>query len=176
MKRIALLLIMFLLAACNKEKSFEFPPYEGKDLTIGVIGEQPDIDSDKIRFQELSFDELLQEVESIPEQFDAIFIMPEELSEAADDELAEIYKQLTIPTIFIDSRKSSLPFVTEGVSFESAPDTGHSYASGILFVGDLRTYEFGLYNDTRTEETIKTTYTDIFNTIEKLRVYNDNRK
>lgn len=176
MKRIALLLIMFLLAACNKEKSFEFPPYDGKDLTIGVIGEQPDIDSDKIRFQKVSFNDLLYEVESIPEQFDAIFIMPEELSEAADDELAEIYKQLTIPTIFIDSRKSSFPFTTEGVSFESAPDMGHGYASGILFVGNLRTYEFGLYNDIRTEETIKATYTTIFDTIEELSVYNDSRK
>ncbi|MBB4822926.1 hypothetical protein HNO89_000144 [Sporosarcina luteola] len=165
MKGISLFLIMFLLAACSKEKSVEFPPYEGKDVTIGVIGEQPDIDSDKILFQELSFDELLHESESIPKRFDAIFIMPEELSEAADDELAEIYKQLTIPTIFIDSRKDAFPFVTEGVSFESAPDMGQGYASGILFIGNLRTYEFGLYNDIRTEKTIKATYTAIFDTI-----------
>ena len=63
--------------------------------------------------------------------------------EADDDKYVATYKDLQIPTFFIETTKLHLPFVNEGITYETARkiDGENVYAVGYLYSGTEEEYK-----------------------------------
>lgn len=55
--------------------------YEGRPLTIAVIGDFPEIKEEQVSFEEITFDDVMN---NDFDSYDAVFIMPENLSQASE--------------------------------------------------------------------------------------------
>jgi hypothetical protein len=163
-----LLFICFILAGCNSDTN-DTPRYEGKSLVIGVIGDAPNIREKNVDFKIITFKQL--EDQNISPDFDAIFIMKEHLTEAANQKYAKVYKNAGIPFFFMESKKSYLPFINEEMSYDDVPElTSDNYATGYFQSGnEHQHWGYGLYNDKANEPNIEDAYTRIFTTIESLK-------
>ncbi|MFD1775959.1 hypothetical protein [Paenibacillus rhizophilus] len=163
-----LLFICFILAGCNSD-TIDTPHYEGKSLVVGVIGDAPNIRENNVVFKKITFNQL--EDQNLSPDFDAIFIMKEYLSEAANQKYATVYKNAGIPFFFIESTKSYFPFINE-MSYDDSPDfASDNYATGYFQFGkEYQHWGYGLYNDKATETNIENVYTRIFTTIESIEV------
>lgn len=162
--------IQLFLVGCTKN-SVETEEYKGMDLKIGVVGEIPEVREENIKFAQIELKEIM-ELKRL-EEFDAVFIMKENLIEAANDEYVESYQSGVVPFFFIESEKSFLPFIKEGASYEGTKDVPDgSYATGYLNDskpnGEIKNWGYGLYNDIRNEANIKDVYSRIFNTISEI--------
>ena len=175
-KIITLVALILLLAGCSTEntsesskQSPEFKNYNGKPLKIAVIGNQPTIkEKDLIKFTPIQLNQLNKLDSS---QYDAIFIMKEYLEQAAESKYAKIYKSLNIPTFFIQTEKSFIPFIIEDLSYNDAPESeDQMFATGFLQKNKegYQSWSFGLYNDTVNETNIKDMYSRIFTTIKSI--------
>lgn len=105
--------------------------YKGKKLTIGVLGDIPEINEKQINFEEIRFEQFtIKEVRN----FDAIFVMKESLSTAAKRQYSHIYIDSNIPFFFIDSNKGAYPFIDEDLEYEEAAEIPYHnyYATGYL--------------------------------------------
>lgn len=144
--------------------SVETPQYSGRSLTIGIIGEVPDVREEQVKFVNIQFSDL--EEKPFQEQYDAIFITKDNLSEAAEDKYASIYKESTIPFFFIQSDKSYFPFLYEEGSYDEVTTPSEYYITGILYTIN-QTWQFGTYNNIENATNIKDAYSRIFETIEE---------
>ncbi|MDN4492988.1 hypothetical protein [Ureibacillus aquaedulcis] len=167
--------IQSFLVGCSKN-SIETEEYKGMDLKIGVIGEIPEVREKNIKFVELELKDI-KEPHRL-EELDAVFIMKENLIEAANDKYVESYQSGVLPFFFIESEKSYLPFVVAGASYEGTKDVQDgSYATGYLndpkTKGEMKYWGYGLYNDIWNEENIKDAYSRIFDTISELNIVNN---
>ncbi|TDK61738.1 hypothetical protein E2K98_12680 [Bacillus salipaludis] len=169
-----LLLTLFILSACSNDKNEvkDSPLYNGKKLTIGVVGKFPKVREQNIVFKNIKLEDLSQE--NLASKYNAVFIIKEHLSEAAKAPYAKIYKNSGIPSFFIESKKSFVPFIDEETDYEEFPDSkSGDYASGYYQSGKEGTsWGFGLYNNTVNEANIKDVFSRIFKTIEGI----DNQK
>lgn len=146
----------------------QFEIYEGSPLEIAVIGDPPKVYEDQITFEKVPIGEMLDNIE-----YDAVFIMEDNLLKASKSEYRSIYLESTIPYFFM-SAKSLIPFTSEGdKQFNSKWEwePGNSYAVGILQSGKEENlnnrWGFGLPNDEMTEANIKAVYSQIFKVIEE---------
>ncbi|APH07034.1 hypothetical protein A9C19_09440 [Bacillus weihaiensis] len=160
---------MSFLAACkgNENEVKNSPLYEGIELTIAVVGEEPKIREKQIIFETINLEDLKQD--NLFETYDAVFIMKEHLSATAKASFAKIYTSATLPFIFIETEKSYIPFVEEKTNYEAFPDVkSGDYAYGYYQVNkeEGRYWGYGLYNDTVNEVNVMDVYTRIFETIE----------
>ena len=163
-----LLLLSFLLTSCGMRDSIETDPYEGRALSIGVIGDPLKVRESGVSMKKIDFSDLNNT--DLSSKYDAVFVMENNLSKAADAEYASIYKSSDIPFFFIQSTKSYVPFIEEDLSYEDAPDfDGLAYAMGVLYTKDI-TWSFGLYNDKKNEKNIEDIYSRIFKTISEITV------
>jgi hypothetical protein len=165
-----LLLILVMLTGC-KSDTVDTPLYDGKNLVIGVIGNSPKVREENVKFKNINFNKL-EEGKNLSSAFDAIFIMKEHLSKAANSKYAAVYKNSGIPFFFIESTKSYIPFVNEHISYEDSPNIGdQTYATGYFQSGEGKDqyWFYGLYNDKVNENNIKDVYTRIFTTIESVK-------
>ncbi|WP_151737279.1 hypothetical protein [Paenibacillus tengchongensis] len=146
----------------------ETPLYEGPSLTLGVIGEPPEVREHQVNFIPLALNEMENEGARLGERFDAVLVMKEYLSEAAESRYAGVYQNADIPFFFIESKKSYMPFVLEDLSYDAAPDAvGGMYATGYYHnFGDSRVWGFN--PDKINERNIKDTYSRMFTTISLL--------
>ncbi|RED51097.1 hypothetical protein [Cohnella lupini] len=169
MNRISMILIIicFVLAGCNSD-TIDTPRYEGKTLVIGVIGDAPTTREKNVNFKKTTFSQL--EDQNLYPNFDAIFIMKEHLTEAANQKYAKEYINAGIPIFFMESKKSYLPFINEELSYDEVPDlSSDNYAIGYFQSGnEHQHWGYGLYNDKENEHNIEDVYTRIFTTIESL--------
>ena len=167
-KTIALLIIasFFGLIGCN---SINLKEYNGKPLSIAIIGEIPKIGENNIEFKEIGFSDM-QSNDTL-EKYDAIFITKDNLEEAANKKYINIYKNASIPFFFIENEKGHIPYTIENLSYEDIPN-GNSkyYITGLVFNGDetFKTYGYGLYNDIKNEKNIKDVYSRVFTTISEI--------
>lgn len=130
------LLLLSLLCITDAINTVDTPLYKGKGLTIGVIGNIPTVREENIQFKTIDFNDLIP-MEDLSSEFDAIFIMKENLSEASDAKNEAIYKNANIPFFFIQSKKSNIPFVVGDLSYEGVPDfNDQSYATGYYQAGE----------------------------------------
>ncbi|WP_310830075.1 hypothetical protein [Paenibacillus pedocola] len=173
MKSIYLFLIAaaILLTGCTitidtKKDSVDTPPYAGRALHLAVIGEAPSVRERQAKFSAITFDDLLNN-QSLAADFDAVFIMKEHLSEAADDQYAEVYRTAGIPFFFIESKKSYMPFILEDIAYEDIKDTNDGlYATGYFnSEGKWEFWGTGLYNDKVNSSNIQSAYSRVFETI-----------
>lgn len=173
-KIILLFLLISTLAACSMDKNEvkDSPLYEGLDLTIGVVGKIPDVRERNIVFKSIDLNDIRKG--NLSSKYDAIFIMKEQLIEAARAPYANIYKNSGIPFFFIESKKSHVPFVEAEIEYEAFPDTDSGeYASGYYEIGDSgKSFGYGLYNDTVNEVNILDVFSRIFMTIEQVNMKN----
>lgn len=156
-------LFLIFLIGCNNVK---FEEYNGESLNIGVIGEIPNVREKIIKFNNIDFEDLLNESTLI--KYDAIFITKENLSEAAKKEYAPIYNECVVPFFFIGSTKGYIPFIKEDLSYEYVPqlEDPPSYAVGIFKESDgLSFIGYGLYNDSENEKSIEDVYSRMFTSI-----------
>ncbi|HWO76559.1 MAG TPA: hypothetical protein VNM69_11790 [Bacillus sp. (in: firmicutes)] len=166
---IGILILLFFLMGCNAEDEYEAPVYKGQDLTIGVIGEKPDVREKNVHFQSVSLDELESANNRISDNFDTIFIMKENLEQAAENKYAKVYKELKLPIFFIESKKAYVPFINDDLTYNEVPDIDDQmYITGIISKGEdtFKIWGFGLYNDTENDTNIKSVYSSVFETIE----------
>ncbi|MDL4839466.1 hypothetical protein [Aquibacillus rhizosphaerae] len=154
----------------NNSSDTEFDLYNGKSLKIAVIGELPKVREEQVEFKEISFDELSkQKVNS----YDAVFIMKEKFSEASESQYATIYLKSTTP-YFFPATKSLIPFTSvEDIEYSNSWDwePGLPYIHGVYKPQNSERAErlgFGLYNEEKTEEHIKATYSLVFKKIAEL--------
>jgi len=157
---------LFCIVSCSTQNTIA-PPYNGNRLIIGIIGNPPEIRENNIKFHKISFKEL--ENSRLLSSFDAVMIMKEHLSEAAESKYAKVYKQASIPFFFVQSTKAFIPFTEEDLSYENTPEIDEwSYAAGYRRTpeGIDNSWSFGLYNDKVTKENILDVYSRIFTVIE----------
>lgn len=163
-------LILSIFSACspNENDMEQSPLYDGKKLTIGVVGNAPKVREQNITFKKITLNEIIEE--HLSSKYNAVFIMKEHLSEASKAPFAKIYKNSGIPFFFIESKKSYIPFVDEKTNYEEFPDIESGvYAYGYYQSGETGQYwGYGLYNDTVNEKNISDVYSRIFKTIETI--------
>ncbi|MBP1940384.1 hypothetical protein [Cytobacillus luteolus] len=162
------------LSACS-HTSPEFEIYEGKSLSIAVIGTSPLVKESQVKFNEISFDELLN---NNLMSYDAVLIMKEHLNQASESQYADVYLNSGIPFFFL-SAKAHIPFTSKDEKYSDfwGWSSGENYAAGVLISeeGDtLKSWGFGLYNDEKKEAHIQEMYSRIFKTVENS--YNDKHK
>lgn len=172
MKKIfpVVLLIFIILTGCKNE-TVDTSLYNGKNLIIGVIGDSPKVREGNVKFKNINLNKL-EEGKHLSSEFDAIFIMKDHLSEAANRKYAAIYKNSGIPFFFIGSTKSYIPFVNEQISYTDSPNIeDQTYATGYFQSGEgkYQYWGYGLYNDQINENNIKDVYTRIFTTIKSVK-------
>lgn|SRR5690606_14720415 len=160
-----LIILTVALTACTSSPNFEL--YEGNSLRIAVVGESPEIKEEQVRFTEISFDEMTSEE---LKSYDAVFIREDNLSEAAESQYADVYLNSTIPFFFIGT-DNFVPFTEKDLQYDKTSNWTGSYATGVLKSQEddrLQKWEYGLYNDEKTDEHIKEMYSRIFKTIDEL--------
>ena len=166
--------IFFLLAGCTSTTT-----QKSKDshLTIATIGSPPEITDQQITFESISLQNLQNDTKQLSEKYDALFIMPKYLSDAANDVYIASYEKLRIPTFFIESKKQELPFINDDVSYENAPqiDEVEYFATGYLNQPNEETdvsYMTWRYLQTSksSAKALENVYKKIFQTIEDLKM------
>jgi len=169
MKKIASLLIGFLICLVGCDNT-EFGIYQGRDLKIGVIGTVPEVREENIDFQDITFEELKNNTESLSKELDAIMIMKEFLHEADVDQYVAAYRSLKIPTFFMQSTKVHVPFVNEGVRYDDIIEVDPAnFATGFLDLGtDEKIKEHTWRYKLEKKQNIQDVYSRIFATIESV--------
>lgn len=159
-----MVVFVFMMVGCNTINSAQ---YTGRPLNIAVLGDVPTIRENIITFDKVSFSDI--EKENFSNQYDAVFISKENLSEASKAKYSSIYKKSTIPIFFIGGNKDYVPFIYEDLFYEKVPDLeSQTYAVGILFNEESYNYVgYGLYNDNENENNIKDVYSRIFKSIDE---------
>ncbi|PPA70913.1 transcription elongation factor GreAB [Jeotgalibacillus proteolyticus] len=171
---LGLLLLFFAVFSQSLFAFFvSFEKYDGRSLTIGVVGEPPEVREEQVNFKQISFEDLNKED---LRTFDAVFITKENLAEASEGKYAEVYSQSDIPFVFIQTTKSYLPFIDNEHSyhdeiFESLKDDQY-YAT--LYIENNQHpsghfWGYGLYNDKENKWNVKDVYSRVFTSIEKIK-------
>jgi hypothetical protein len=147
----------------------EFELYNGKTLKVAVIGTSPQIREEQVVFNEISFEELTKG-EMV--NYDAVFVMKERLIQASNSQYADFYLNSDIPVFFI-SANSHLPFTLKDTEYSQSWEwtPGNMFATGVIKDSDngsLKELGVGLYNDEKTNEHIKATYSLVFKQIEEI--------
>jgi len=161
------LIFLFILAGCEDPGTIYEPIYTGKNLSIGVVGEIPSVREEDVEFKLINLNDLHSKELSV--QLDAVFIMKENLRDAADSQYASVYKNAGIPFFFIESEKSYYPFIDEETSYDNFPNLtsgDYAYATGFYQVGDkIQSWRYGFNKNELKENHILDAYSHIFNTI-----------
>ncbi|MBD1372733.1 hypothetical protein IC620_10230 [Hazenella sp. IB182357] len=101
-------------------------------------------------------------------EIDALFIMPEYVTKAAESEYAEIYHKLPYPIFWMDSKKPHYAFTEPDLNLENAPGNFNYYAYGYLYQDKQRGakgWSIGLDNHEKNEENIREAFSNIFKII-----------
>ena len=146
--------------------------YKGDSLRIAVVGKVPEVEDKNIFFYHITLEDLKNETLLINADHDAVFIMPEKLSEADSEKYVETYQKLNIPTFFIGTMKATIPFTFKDAIYNDVADVSpKTYAAGYLYDPETElgeTWRFTKEKDNEekiTEKEIKIIYSDIFSTI-----------
>ncbi|WP_236035269.1 amino acid oxidase [Alkalihalobacterium elongatum] len=169
MKKIILFFSLLFLVACSNNEV----KYDGTLLNIAVVGGIPEIENEKILFEIISLEKLSGDISDVSASFDAIMITPTKFEVASDDQFAEVYKSLEIPTIFFNAEKSHYPFVTEGLTYDTYPfDSLNNGSHTTIYLNDVKeNKDDAWFYYLESEKDLDILYTDVFKQIEKLRSY-----
>ncbi|MGE7603479.1 amino acid oxidase [Peribacillus sp. NPDC097675] len=119
MKRIIMVLSLVLLAACSNGEV----KYDGTPLKIAVIGEIPPFQNKNIRVESVTLDNFIEDSTQVSAKFDAVMLTEDAFEAASDDKFIDVYNNSEIPIVFLNSSKRHYPFVTEGITYETAHDS-----------------------------------------------------
>lgn len=162
---IILFSVLFIVFGCSKSEP-EFEIYKGKSLHIGIIGEEPEIRENNIKFTRIDFNDI--ENQDNLSKYDAIFITKDNLIEADKSKYAEIYNNSPIPFLFIETSKSYVPFIYDNIDFKDFPDVESGAYAYLYDSKSEKSWGYDLYNNEVNERNIQDAYSRIFNKIEEL--------
>lgn len=163
---IFLIFILTFIIGCSTNAD-KLEKYQGEILTIGIIGDEPEIKESKVNFNQIKFEALKNS--DFESAYDAIFITKDNLREASDAEYASIYKTSKIPFYFIGNEKSHVNFIKEDLSYEDEPDVKDgAYITGLLYIKD-KVWGYGLYNDNFNDVNIQAAYAKVFQDIAEIK-------
>lgn len=112
---------VLLFAGCADRNTWNGPLYEGKPLTIGVIGEAPEVRETNVSFVPLGLEEMAKNPEKLSSRFDAVFITKDYFREAYAPQYKKAYQEAGLPFIFIQIDKLLPMYMEEDVSYDDAP-------------------------------------------------------
>ncbi len=98
---IIFLLTIFGCSTSDESNTIDIIP-SNVNLTIGVVGNFPEVNEKNITFKQYTLEQLNEKIDP---NLNALFIMPNYLKEAAEPRFAELYNNLPYPTFFIGSEK-----------------------------------------------------------------------
>lgn len=176
-KNLAFLILIAVFLISGACQSKEFNAEYKKKLNIAVIGEIPDIASDDIEFTKIKF----KEIENNEFYYDAIFVMKNYLSEAAQDKNIKRFRNSSKPIFFIGTKASYFPFIETGnsLSYEDyvkRVNITNYEISGIIFVDDRTGYQSFNVSAFVDENSLSSSdkdkiFSEVFNTIRKNKLY-----
>lgn len=134
--------------------------YEGRELSIGVLGNIPETNEKQISLKEIEFEQFT--IKDI-RKFDAVLIMSESLSTAAEKQYTKVFTDSNIPFFFLNSNKGAYPFIDENLEYEEAREIPYHdyYATGYLATVDGEEMTW-TYEGTKEKDALS----NIFKTIE----------
>jgi len=166
MRKIILILAVLFLVACDNNEI----QYDGKLLNIAVIGESPELENDKIHFEQLSLEQFKEDTFNVAKKFDAIMVTPELFEPASDDTYVNSYQTSEMPIIFFNSNKRHLPFVRDGLTYETADfdalDNGSHTTIYLYNMNEDKDDSWFFYLDN--QKNINELYTEMFQKVEAL--------
>jgi len=160
-------MILTIQTGCSGSNVDKTEKYQGEILTIGIIGDEPEIRESQVEFEEIDF--VFLKENDFDSKYDAIFITKDNLHEASNAEYVSIYKTSKIPFYFIGNEKSHVNFIKEDLSYEDEPDANDGkYITGLFYIGN-KFWGYGLYNDTECDVNIKAAYSRVFEDISEIK-------
>ncbi len=166
MRKVILILAVLFLVACDNNEI----QYDGKLLNIAVIGEIPELENDKIHFKQLSLEQFNEDTFNVAKKFDAIMVTPELFEPASDDTYVNSYQTSEMPVIFFNSNKRHLPFVRDGLTYETADfdalDNGSHTTIYLYNMNEEKDDAWFFYLDN--QKNINELYTEMFQKVEAL--------
>jgi len=178
MKKILILFsVLLLLSACTDNSSVK-DAYDGKSLSIGYLGDKPGFEVENVMFVEIQINEIdtnkdEENAKYLSEEYDALWVMPSMFDELSKDQYATFFRELNIPTAFIDSNKGHYPFVTKDLSYDTSFDLDNgSHSTLYLNYGGAENREeawfFYLNDSDGNKKDLKKVYTEILYQIEEI--------
>ena len=173
-KFLLLCLLTIFLVSCNQDSS-QIKHYEGKPLKIAVVGTTPKVSEKNINFSNITLDQLINEDTKI-DSYNAVFIMENKLSQAANKKYTKLYLESGVPFFFIKSEAGYMPFVDNSITYidyAKRINDKQNYITGILGNGieeDFQSWKYGytVSDDNKVDkENTKGIYSNVFRTIEK---------
>ncbi|MET3576508.1 hypothetical protein ACFFIY_09060 [Bhargavaea ullalensis] len=131
MKRNFILILFLAICAVACSPKPESETYDGKLLTIAYVGEKPAYESSKISYKEVPVEGIQSAAEDLSADFDALFVMPGTFEKLSTDSYTPFFHGLSIPVAFVGSEKGHLPFITEGVTYQTGFDLGNGSHSTV---------------------------------------------
>ena len=171
LKKIIVIISLLLLVSCSNQQKMN---YDGAPLKIAVIGDIPDVNNEKITFEEITLEKLSEKKLEAANTWNAVMVTPSMFEKASDDRYIEAYNNSELPVIFFDSPKRHLPFVNEDVTYKTAHwksmDNGsHTTIYLYSYLADSEEIkEDAWYFYLKDEKKINKLYADVFKKIEEL--------
>lgn len=168
MRKVILILAVLFLAACDNNEI----RYDGKLLNIAVIGESPELENDKIHFEQLSLEQFKEDTFNVAKKFDAIMVTPDSFEAASDDIYVDTYQNSEMPIIFFNSNKGHYPFVNGGLTYETAHfdslDNGSHTTIYLYNLSEDKDDAWFFYLDNQKD--LNELYTEVFQKVEALSI------
>jgi hypothetical protein len=139
LKKIGFILIVFLLTACSSALDVK---YEGRPLTIGVIGTIPPIENDLIEWKTYSLETMVTNDTNV----DGWIVTEEWFEEASEPTYASQFQQLTKPIFFIGIAPYHYSiFLEEQTTLENGYKNEHlPYIQGFVWLPDGTRKDMGV--------------------------------
>ncbi|MFJ7735579.1 amino acid oxidase [Lysinibacillus sp. NPDC097287] len=166
MRTVILFLAVLFLAACDNNEI----RYDGKLLNIAVIGESPEVENEKIHFEQLSLEQFKEDPPNVVGKFDAIMVTPDSFEAASDDTYVDSYQTSEMPISFFNSNKRHFPFVRDGFTYETADfdtlDNGSHTTIYLYNFSENKEDAWFFYLDNQKD--LNELYTEVFQKVETL--------
>lgn len=167
-----IILTVILLTACNSKvanKSTNVKEYTGQELKVGVVGEIPKVMKKNINLVSIDFTDFQKQNLA---SYDGIIITKEHLTQASENQYADVYNQSNIPFFFMQSEKSYLPFADNQTTYDQAIKVKNkSYTTGYINTNEIvRHWELSLNDKLDDKKAVNEVYSRIFMLIEKIKI------
>ena len=176
MKRFIFILvsITFFLIACSNDDNSSKASGSGESslnttLEIAYVGQTPEVNDENINLTSLQLDDVNEERENLESEYNVIFFMPDIFSEASQNKYTTMFKELTIPAVFIETEKSEIPFVTEDMSYDEVPEVAETDHFAIIYTynGEGNDFKEDVWYIDNSED-VNDNYRNLFKKIEEL--------
>ncbi|TDQ33792.1 hypothetical protein [Aureibacillus halotolerans] len=165
--------ILFILSStgCSYNVNVEVnkPEYDGGRLHIGVIGEAPNYNFERITFQKVTLDQLGATNQGA---YDGYMITEEFFVEASLQKYKQAFKNLTVPVFFINLHKLYWLYLDEDAHYDDYPIVDSvGYTQGFIpnDDGSVQLWRIELKNYEATEENIRDMYVEVFHNLDEFK-------